>query len=209
MVMTKKHRVTMALLALITLSFAFERTLAQQKPSLGASPEWGLGNRNAPVVIEVFSDYQCRRCATYNGDVKKVQAKYGDKVRLVFRQFPITQIHGNALIAAQAAEAAGLQGKFFEMNDMLYAKANEWGASKNLEEQFISYARDLKLDLKQFRADISGQQVRERVRLDAERAQYLNLPGTPTVVVNGELKLHEDLADLDSAIKARLKALKQ
>jgi protein-disulfide isomerase len=102
------------------------------------------------------------------------------KCESFFVSFPITQIHQKALLAAQAAEAAGLQARFFEMNDLLYLKANEWKDSKNAEELLLSYARDLKLDPEQFRTDMSDQQVRERIRLDVERARFLNLPGTPT-----------------------------
>jgi protein-disulfide isomerase len=203
----KTKFITVVLISIGTLSFAFGG--APQQPKPGASPEWSVGNPSAPVVIEVFSDYQCRRCAAFNTDVKRVQVKYGDKVRVVFRDFPIAQIHQNALLATQAAEAAGMQAKFFEMNDLLYLKAAEWTTSKNPEEQFISYARDLKLDQNRFRIDFSGQRAQERIRLDVERARSLNLPGTPTVVIDGGLSLHEDLANLDAEIEARLNGPKK
>jgi protein-disulfide isomerase len=192
----------MALLLLGVLSLA--KTIAGQEPARGASPEWTSGNRHAPVIVELFSDYECRRCAAFNMDVKRIQAKYGDRVRMIFREFPLTQIHGKALLAAQAAEAAGRQGKFFEMNDLLYSKANEWKESKDAEEQFISYAHELKLNVKRFRADVSGPRVRERISLDEQRARSLNLPGAPTVVINGGKVLHEDLANLESEIDSRL-----
>jgi hypothetical protein len=95
------------------------------------------------------------------------------------------------------------------MNDLLYLKAVEWTTSKNPEEQFISYARDLKLDQNRFRIDFSGQRAQERIRLDVERARSLNLPGTPTVVIDGGLSLHEDLANLDAEIEARLNGPKK
>jgi protein-disulfide isomerase len=202
--MTKSRLITIALLAAATLSCAFVNSLAWQESKPGASPEWSVGKRNAPVVVEVFSDYECRRCAPFNLDMKQVQLKYGEKVRIIFREFPLTPVHSKALPAAQAAEAAGLQAKYFEMKDMLFAKAGEWKESKNPEEQFISYARDLKLDLKRFRDDMAGEKVQERIRLDTERARFLNLPGTPTVVLNGELSLHEDLENLDSEIEKRI-----
>jgi protein-disulfide isomerase len=186
------------------LAFAFGNCLARQDPNAGASPEWSIGNRNAPVVIEVFNDYQCRPCATFNKELKRVHEKYVDRVRIVFRNFPITDTHEKALLAAQTAEAAGLQGKFFEMIDLLYANARQWAESKNAKKLFISYARDLKLEQKRFRTDMSGDEVRERIRLDVERARFLNVPGTPTIVINGELIQHEDLANLDSEIDTRL-----
>ncbi len=196
---------TVVLLALSLLVCFSGSALAQQA---GASPEWSTGNSKAPVVIEVFSDYQCRRCVAFNADLKRVQVKYGDQVRMIFREFPLIQIHDKAMIAAQAAEAAGLQGKFFQMNDLLYSQAREWEQSQNLEEQFITYAQKLKLNVKRFRADVWGPKVRARIDLDTQRARALNVPGTPSVVLSGRLVMHEDLANLETEIEKRLNALK-
>ncbi len=196
---------TKVLLALSFLLCVCGSALAQQSGE-GASPAWSIGNRHARVVIEVFSDYQCRRCTAFNTDLKRLQVKYGDSVRMIFRQFPLTQIHDKALLAAQAAEAAGLQGKFFQMNDLLYSQAREWEQSKNVEDQFIIYARQLKLNLKRFRSDLSGIRVQARIGLDTQRARALNLPGTPTVVLSDGLVMHEDLANLDTEINKRLNA---
>lgn len=193
---------TIVLLA--SILFCVSGNVLAQQAGKGAVPEWSVGNSRAPVVIEVFSDYQCRRCAAFNADLKRVQLKYGEKVRMTFHEFPLTPIHDKALLAAQAAEAAGLQGKFFEMNDLLYAQAREWEQSRNFEEQFIAYARQLKLNVKRFRSDLVGSRVQERIRLDTERAQALKLPGTPTVVLSDGLVMHEDLANLDAEIDKRL-----
>jgi hypothetical protein len=95
------------------------------------------------------------------------------------------------------------------MNDLLYAQAREWEQSQNLEEQFITYARRLKLNVKRFRSDISGTRVQERIKFDTERARTLNLPGTPTVVLSGGLIMHEDLANLDAEIDKRLSGSRQ
>ena len=186
------------------LIFGFANSAAAQMP--GAPPKWSIGDRKAPVVIEVFSDYQCKRCALYNDDVKRIHEKYGDRVRIIFRQFPITEIHKGSLLAAQASEAAGKQSRFFQMNDLLYQRANQWAESKTPSELFVSYAKELKLNEKRFRHDLSGKKVAKRIRLDVERARYLNLPGTPTVVIDGGRSFHEDLADLDSVIDDKLKA---
>jgi len=100
---------TILLLALI-LSWLSVNAFAQQ-PNGGASPEWRWGKSNAPVVIEVFSDYQCRRCVAFNTDLKRVQLKYGDKVRMIFREFPLTQIHDKALLAGTIGRGRGPAGK--------------------------------------------------------------------------------------------------
>src|SRR5215471_12588236 len=162
--MTRTKLVTMILFLAGVLYFGLGNSVVGQKPVRVASPEWSLGVRNAPVVIEVFSDFECRRCAAFNTDLKRIQAKYGDRVRMVFREFPLTEIHRKAMVAAQAAEAAGLQAKFFEMNDLLYAKADQWKVSQHPEEQFTAYARELKLNLNRFRTDVSGPRVQDRIR---------------------------------------------
>ena len=169
--MPRVQSVTMLGVTLLILLSASGNSPAQQQPVPGAAPAWSIGKHKAPVVVEVFSDFQCPRCVAFNRDLKRVQAKYGDQVRMVFRELPLTQIHDKASLAAQAAEAAGLQGKFFQMNDLLYAKAGEWKDSPHLEDQFVSYAHDLKLNVKRFRSDMSGARVQERIRLDTERAE--------------------------------------
>jgi protein-disulfide isomerase len=191
------------------LAFAFGDCLGQQDPKAGASPEWSIGDRGAPVVVEVFNDYQCRPCAGFNVELKRIQVKYAGRVRIVFRNFPITTTHENAMLAAQVAEAAGLQGKFFEMIDRLYLKQLTWAESKQAKKLFLSYARALKLNLTKFRTDLIGEEVRQRIRLDLERARSLNVPGTPTVVINGELIPHERLENLDAEIETKLNALKR
>jgi protein-disulfide isomerase len=99
---------------LTLILFCVSGSALAQQAEKRTSPEWSLGKSKAPVLIEVFSDYQCRRCAAFNTDLKHVQLKYGDQVRMTFHEFPLTQIHNKALLAAQAAEAAGPQGRFFK-----------------------------------------------------------------------------------------------
>ena len=192
---------------------AFGLRREQQSGSAGSvtnsSPsEWSVGDPGSPVVLEVFNDYQCPPCGFFNVELKRIQVKYAGRVRVVYRNYPITNTHVNAMRAAQVAEAAGRQGKFFEMIDLLYQKRVSWAGSKNADKLFVSYARELKLNLKKFRADLKSEAVQQRIDRDVERARLLKVDGTPTIVINGELIPLERMQKLDSEIEAKLNAAK-
>ena len=191
------------LLCFATLCLAQGETAVQQ-PKPGASPAWIAGNQVAPVEIEVFNDYQCPPCATFNVRLKSVLEKYPGKVRIVFRNFPLTRTHLNALAAAQSAEAAGFQGKFIQMIDLLFAKQSEWAQSNNAKKLFRLYAHSLELDLNKFSLDVNSYDVQQRIQLDVERAKSLGVPGTPTVLIDGKMIEHEDSENLNQLIDAAL-----
>jgi hypothetical protein len=135
--------------------------------SPGASPPQAVGSASAPVTIEEFGDYQCPPCGAVYPELEKIREDYGDRVRLIYRHYPVTRLHPNALAAAHAAEAAGLQGKFWEMHGQLYRAQKSWGNSTDAAALFVSYARSLGLDA------------------EHERATSLGVDGTPTFFVNG------------------------
>jgi len=176
-----------------------------QDVSPGASPAWIVGNPAARVEIEVFNDYQCPPCNTFNDKLKKIETKHKDDVKIIFRNFPLPAAHRNALAAAQTAEAAGLQGKFREMVNLLYSERLSWVESKEARKLFLAYARKLNLDIYRFVADVDGERVRERIRLDVDRAKSLAVEGTPTVFLNGKKVRVEDTLDFDSLIEQLLK----
>ncbi len=149
--------------------------------------DWVEGPANAPITILEYSDFQCPYCAQLAPILKKVVAAYPQDVRLVYRFYPLASIHDKALTAAQAAEAAGLQGKFWEMQDALFAAQDTW--SPMLMEDFTAWlskeAQTLGLDVKKFDNDLITPAVVNTVQ-DAQRsAEALNLSGTPFVLVNG------------------------
>jgi protein-disulfide isomerase len=187
--------------------FASALGVFAQDSKPGASPAWTAGNPNAPVSIEVFNDYQCPPCATFNVQLKKLEAKYPDNVLIIFRNYPLSATHQNALLAAQAAEAAGLQGHFREMINQLYGKREHWAGSENARQLFMSYAQTLNLDLDRFARDLDGELVHERIRLDVERAVSLAVEGTPTVMLNGKMlsvgKTADIIALVDEALSNR------
>lgn len=156
-------------------------------PVAGAEPAHAIGPENAPVVLEEFGDFQCPPCAQLHPELKKMEKEYEGKLRFVFREFPLSQMHKYAYDAARAAEAAGIQGKFWDMHDLLYEKQLEWSLAPDPRAQIIEYAASLGLDAKQFELDLTGELTSLRVSLDIQRGQSLNVKATPSLLVNGRL----------------------
>lgn len=145
------------------------------------------GAKDAKVNIVEFGDYQCPACAYANPIVHQLIQEYKDNpnVNFVFRNFPLTQ-HSNAMISAEAAEAAGVQGKFWEMNGMLYNDQNEWSGSAKALEVFTGYAQKLGLDVKAFTDAINQQKFQEAIIKDRSDGQALGVNSTPTFFINGK-----------------------
>jgi protein-disulfide isomerase len=154
-------------------------------PASGAEPPHTRGDASAPVVIEEFGDFQCPPCGALHPMMKKAEGEFGPRLRVIFREFPLAKIHKNALDAARAAEAAGLQGRFWEMHDTLYEKQGEWGVMPDARPVFQEFARGLKLDLDRFNSDMDSLQVNSRISGDMSRGESLGVKGTPTVFING------------------------
>ena len=150
-----------------------------------AFDDWVEGPKNAKVTLIEYSDFECPACKYYSSQVKQLVADFGDKIDFVYRYFPLEQIHKYAFLAAQAAEAAGRQGKFWEMHDILFSNQEAWANSDNAQVIFISYAADLKLNVAKFTTDLNSQDVIDRVKKSEANALSLNLQGTPTFFLNG------------------------
>lgn len=151
----------------------------------GAQPPHTLGSPTAAVTVEEFADFQCPTCASVHTIMKQVNTMYGGRIRFVFRHFPLTQIHPNANLAAAAAEAAGLQGKFWDMQNLLFLKQREWSNAGNVQQLFEQYAESIGLDKDRFVSDLNSMPVRLRINNDVQRGQALRITGTPSVFVNG------------------------
>ena len=141
------------------------------------------GNPNAPVTLEEFGDFQCPPCGKFSEFVEELLKEYNPRLRLVFRNFPLSG-HEHAREAALAAEAAGLQGKFWEMHDTLYREQETWTKAPNVRELFESYAGTIGLDVDQFKKDMDGDKARERVDSDRALADFLGVKATPTLFIN-------------------------
>ena len=143
-----------------------------------------LGNENAKVTIVEFGDYQCPACGASYPITKEVLKEYGDKIRFVFRNFPLEQ-HANAFPAARAAEAAGAQGKFWEMHDKLYETQDSWGTKPDAPSQFEGFAKDLGLDVEKFKKDIADKVYDSNIQEGLTDGTAVGINATPTFFVNG------------------------
>jgi protein-disulfide isomerase len=151
----------------------------------GAEPPHVHGPESAPVTLEEFGDFECPPCGLLHPELKEIEKEFGDRLRVIFREFPLAQRHKHAYDAARAAEAAALQGKFWEMHNLLYTKQEEWTLVPDARSLFLTYARSLGLDEDRFSRDMVGQLASTRVALDMRRGQSLDVIGTPTVFING------------------------
>ncbi|MEI6327215.1 MAG: thioredoxin domain-containing protein [Candidatus Roizmanbacteria bacterium] len=149
----------------------------------------GTGKR----VLAEFADLQCPACRTFHDYLKSEMAKdptfsklIREEYTFVYRHFPLVNIHQHAQIAAQAAEAAGLQGKFFEFVDVAYAKQDEWVKSEDPREQFKNYATDLGLDTLLFKEDTESAPVKQKIERDIQAGLAANLQATPSFYIDGE-----------------------
>jgi protein-disulfide isomerase len=144
------------------------------------------GAVDGTVTLVEFGDFQCPACAAYEPLVRQVLADNKKTLKVVYKHFPLIQIHPNALLGAKAAEAAGVQGKFWEMHDMLYDKQAEWSTGLNARDLIMTYAADLKLDTKKFAEDLTSKAVEDKVFAEAKEGTALGVQGTPTFFLNGK-----------------------
>jgi cyclophilin family peptidyl-prolyl cis-trans isomerase/protein-disulfide isomerase len=156
-------------------------------PPVGAQ-DWVKGPADAPLTIIEYSDFQCPGCAYVAPLLVRLQEKYPDQVRLVFRHYPLIVVYDKAALAAQAAEAAGLQDRFWEMHNLLFSRQQEW-AEMPLEEfqaWLVQRAGDLELNTEQFEKDLTSQALVNQAKQAYEQNTTLRMPGAPYLLVNGE-----------------------
>jgi protein-disulfide isomerase len=170
-------------------------TSAPNPSEPGAEPPHVKGDAKAPVTLEEFGDFECPPCGLLHPILTQLESEFGPaKLRLIFREFPLVPTHVHALAAARAAEAAGLQGKFWEMHDMIYENQKTWHEAFDVRPIFEGYATKIGLDVEQFRRDNTSEIVERRIFLDGKRAHALGVNGTPTVFMNGREIPFESLA---------------
>lgn len=145
----------------------------------------GATGTSTKVTLVEYSDFECPACGAYAPVVKQLAADYADQMSFVYRHFPLPQ-HLGARPAAHAAEAAGKQGKFFEMHDLIFARKNEWSTARSYEDTFKQYATELGLDVAQFEADMKSDAVAEKVEIDRQSGNKSGVRGTPTFFLNGK-----------------------
>jgi len=165
-----------------------------------------LGSPNATVTLEEFGDFQCPPCAALCDPLNQLEKEYRPRLRVTFRHFPLVT-HAHAQEAACAAEAAGMQGRFWEMHDLLYREQAVWSKAADAPTLFNSYAGMLGLNLDRFKKDLDSDQVKTRVASDQKRGVELGVKSTPTIFVNNRELAPTSLnpADLRKKIDAVVK----
>jgi protein-disulfide isomerase len=169
------------------------------------------GNPDAMVTLEEFGDFECPSCKNLATFLDALIKEYRPRVRLVFRNFPLA-MHQHSRDAALAAEAAGLQGRFWEMHDMLFREQNVWSSGTDARMLFDSYAETLGLNLNQFREDLKSDKVRERLESDQGRAKSQGVKTAPTLFIQKhQMETNEANPEglrklVDEAVKAKTSA---
>lgn len=197
--MSKEAKILIGIAAVVVVGGIFLSLKANPQPtdpgqavdsqSLVRDTSRMTGKKDAKVKIVEFGDYQCPACAAAAPIIKQVLEAYKDnpEVSFVFRNFPLESIHSNARISSEAAEAAGEQGKYFEMYYKLYEKQTEWASDPNPLEKFVGYAQELGLNTDQFRQRVSQQFARDLINTDLADGEALGVNSTPTFFINGEI----------------------
>lgn len=148
--------------------------------------DWYRGGKDAKAVLIEYSDFQCPACRAYEPVLKQLNHDFGDNLKIVYRHFPLFQIHSNAILAAEAAEAAGKEGKFWEMHDQIFEGQSDWEKSPSAREIFKNYALSLGLDKEKFLNGLDSKEIKKRVADDLKEAQNLGFDYTPTFIFNGK-----------------------
>ena len=142
------------------------------------------GPRTAPVTIEVYGDFQCPSCGIFSAALGGLEKQYEGQVRVIFHEFPLA-MHNHAMEAAMAAEAAGRQGRFWEMHDMLYRYQSVWSKVSDVSRFFAAYAESLGLDLGRFQLDAKSPDLQARIISEGDAGVARGVKNTPTIFING------------------------
>lgn len=169
-----------------------------------------IGKIDSKVIFIEYGDFQCPSCGGAHPQVKQIMEDYNDKVMFIFRNLPLTSIHPNARAAAATVEAAGLQGKYWEMHDLVFESQNDWSNLNTTDRTstFTSYAETLSLDKDKFLSDLNSEAVKKKIAFDEALFKATGYEkSTPAFVLNGS-KLDTETANaLVQGSKAELKSL--
>ena len=150
-----------------------------------AADEHVRGPINAPVTLVEYSDFQCPACKTIEASLRRLSGDFDQELRIVYRNYPLTALHKNALAAAYASEAASLQGRFWEYHDILFNTQDQWSSEADPTAKFLDYAKTLGLDEAKFTADMKSDVVKNKITADMKEGDAENISGTPSFFLNG------------------------
>ena len=209
--MTREAKILSAIFGVIVIGmvaiFAFaggggstadnnSETVDQSKLVRPDSHKIGTGS----VQVVEFGDYQCPACAAAEPNVQKLKQEMGDKITFVYRNFPLP-IHKNAMPAAEAAEAAGAQGKYWEMHTKLFTTQTEWENLPNPVDKFAEYAKELGLDADRLKKEVEENKYVDFINQDKRDGDDVGVSATPTFYVNGKKAESFDYATLKGMIE--------
>lgn len=191
LIITIVFTVILLIVGIVVLSKTSTKPLSQNEKEqrLVRTDSHIKGKTDSKVTIVEFSDFECPACGKYYPEFNKIEQNYQDRVKIVYRHFPLNSIHPLAQKAAEASEAAGAQDKFWEYNSILFEKQAEWSSLSKDQAmtKFIEFAQQINInDLNKFETELKNGTYTDRVNEDANDAKALNIPGTPTVFLNGE-----------------------
>ena len=192
----------LAVLAIATLSGDDEEPVAagDDRTDLLVRPDSPRLTDGEDATFVEFLDFECEACGSLYPTIEQLKETYGDQVSFVVRYMPL---HVSSVNAARAAEAAGAQGEFEAMYDVLFQRQAEWGEQSSPEEdRFFEYAEELDLDMDQFRADFDDPATLERIEQSEADGRALGVTSTPTMFLDGERLEPETLDDLIAAFDA-------
>jgi protein-disulfide isomerase len=173
------------------------------------------GNGQDHVTLVEYGDYQCPFCGQYYATVKQVQSEYNNQITFQFRNFPLTQLHPNAFAGARAAEAASLQGKFWQMHDLLYEQnqlyynggqpANSWIGASDPTPYFNADAQLLGLNVNKFKQDYGSDAVDNVINADMNEGNKLSVNATPTFFLDGkQVQINNSVSSFQQVINAEI-----
>lgn len=162
--------------------------------------DWTKGNTEAKAILIEYGDFQCPACKAYHPLVEKLFDEHSDIFQFAYRHFPLQQ-HTNAKPAAYASEAAGKQGKFWEMYDLIFQNQDKWESNRNAENIFMEYANSLSLNIDQFKNDVNSKETKDAVDEDYKSGLANRVNATPTFFLNGERVQPRSYEELENMVK--------
>nr|WP_221935503.1 thioredoxin domain-containing protein [Janibacter cremeus] len=189
----------------LTAAFVLTRTDDENTPASTDGSSEPLVRDDSPrlssgkeAVFVEFLDFECEACKAAHPVIEDLREEYGDQVTFVVRHMPL---HGNSMNAALASEAAAEQGEFEAMHDKLFATVDQWGHQQDSQAKtFEGYAKDLGLDMEQYRADVEDPAIKKRVEQSQDDAEALGVTGTPTFFLDGEEFEPSSIGEFDTAL---------
>ncbi len=213
--MTKEAKILIAIAFVVVIGGVLLAIFANPQPTEPGAPvdSQSLIRDNshmtkqatAKVNLVEFGDFQCPGCAAASPRIKEIVEFYKDNpdVNFVFRNFPLDSIHPNAHIAAEAAEAAGVQGKYWEMHHLLYERQGEWGTLPNALDTMVGYAESLGLNGGEFRTAVGNRLFADVIKADQDDGTAIGVNSTPTFFLNGVKVETEGVPTVDE-LKAKI-----